>query len=168
MNKKPKAESFNINELQPVPHQAELELMNSKFHVMQIGGKARILMFIKTPTGTDDALREMVTFMAFPDFKALQDVKKITVTTKNKSGEEVDVKRGIGSWWLDQEQRDQYSGLVFLPGQDKVIGTDDNRHFNLWRGFGIVPKPGQWPLLRRHIELVLANGNKVHAEYILN
>jgi hypothetical protein len=37
---------------------------------------------------------------------------------------------------------------------------------NLWRGFGSEPKPGEWPLLRRHILDVLCSGNKEHAQYM--
>ncbi len=37
---------------------------------------------------------------------------------------------------------------------------------NLWRGFGVEPKPGEWPLLRRHILDVLCSGNKEHARYM--
>ena len=38
---------------------------------------------------------------------------------------------------------------------------------NLWRGWGIEPHPGDWSLLRRHIEEVLAGGNKEAADYII-
>jgi hypothetical protein len=159
---------LDISVSQPFPHQVELDLMNAKFHVIQIGGKARVLMFVKTPTGGNDQFREMVTFMSFADFKQLHDVKKIKITITRGNGKEAEVRRGIGSWWLDQEQRDQYGGLVFLPGKDKVIGTGDNRHFNLWRGFGVTPRAGKWLLLRLHIEMVLAKGNKANATYIIN
>jgi hypothetical protein len=40
--------------------------------------------------------------------------------------------------------------------------------FNLWRGWAVEPKTGDWSLMQRHILDVLAAGNREHAEYILN
>jgi hypothetical protein len=38
---------------------------------------------------------------------------------------------------------------------------------NLWRGWGVEPKPGDWSLMRRHIKEVLAGGNAEAADYII-
>jgi hypothetical protein len=48
-------------------------------------------------------------------------------------------------------------GPTVLPGQV----------FNLWRGFGVDPKEGDWSLLRNHVHEVLANGDARFADYIL-
>jgi len=69
----------------------------------------------------------------------------------------------LGQWWLQHPERAQYRGVVFLPGRDKVI----NDCLNLWTGWGIEPVQGDWSLIRQHIEVVIANGNKEFAEYVV-
>ncbi len=69
----------------------------------------------------------------------------------------------LGHWWLKHRDRRQYEGITFQPGQ----GQEVDGRLNLWRGWGIEPRPGDWSLLRRHIEEVLAGGNKEAADYII-
>jgi hypothetical protein len=38
---------------------------------------------------------------------------------------------------------------------------------NLWRGFGITPKPGDWSLMRDHIFNVICSGNQEHFDYLI-
>jgi hypothetical protein len=49
-------------------------------------------------------------------------------------------------------RRKQYRGVTFVPAGAPVI---DGR-LNLWRGWGVEPKRGEWPLLREHMFEVLA------------
>jgi hypothetical protein len=53
--------------------------------------------------------------------------------------------------------------VTFLPGGEKVV----DECLNLWRGWGINPQEGEWRLIREHIEGVIADGNKVAAEYVV-
>jgi len=39
---------------------------------------------------------------------------------------------------------------------------------NLWQGWGVEAKPGDWGLIREHIEEVIAGGNKVFGDYVLS
>jgi hypothetical protein len=70
-----------------------------------------------------------------------------------------------GSWWLSHPQRRQYSGVIFKPGdaRERIDGK-----LNLWRGWGVEPKPGDWSLLRDHIAEVLAAGDEAVDAYIMN
>lgn len=38
---------------------------------------------------------------------------------------------------------------------------------NLWRGWGLEPKKGRWPLMRDHVEQILAAKNVKVADYII-
>lgn len=64
-------------------------------------------------------------------------------------------------WTRDGRRRYYPEGLVLDPGR-----PDDGRAYNLWRGFGVEPKPGDWSLMRDHIDRILASGNADHARYI--
>jgi hypothetical protein len=64
--------------------------------------------------------------------------------------------------WRASHQRRYYPrGFVLDPGREHP-GT-----FNLWRGFGVEPRQGDWSRLRAHILLVLAAGDEDHADYIV-
>jgi len=43
-----------------------------------------------------------------------------------------------------------------------------NECLNLWQGWGVEPKAGDWRLIREHIEVVLAGGNEEFADYIIH
>jgi Family of unknown function (DUF5906) len=55
----------------------------------------------------------------------------------------------------------RYDDLVFIPGAEREIGSQ----LNLWRGFGVVPKKGSWPLMRAHMREVMAGGNDEQDSY---
>jgi hypothetical protein len=38
---------------------------------------------------------------------------------------------------------------------------------NLWRGFGVAPKPGDWSLMRAHIFKVVCSGNQKNFDYLI-
>ncbi|USA39879.1 RepB family DNA primase [Pelagerythrobacter marinus] len=70
----------------------------------------------------------------------------------------------VSKLWVSSPRRRVYTrGLTLDPGGDS--GRDA---YNLWRGFDIEPRPGDWSLMREHIRRVLARGNEAHASYILN
>jgi hypothetical protein len=53
---------------------------------------------------------------------------------------------------------------VFEPAGERII----NGRLNLWQGWGVDPKRGDWSLMRRHIEEILAGGNKEYIAYLIN
>lgn len=50
--------------------------------------------------------------------------------------------RPLGSWWVKHPRRRQYDGVVFDPAPDRTHA----RLYNLWRGWAVEPKPGDWSL----------------------
>jgi hypothetical protein len=129
-----------------------LDRMNAEFFVVSIGGKVGVGTFRKetSPNGTH---REVLEFYAAPAFRLLKDIERIKIGSKSV---------GIASWWLKQPGRRTYSGLKFAPGQ----GEEDGR-LNLWRGFVVEPRPGNWSLMREHIYNVLAAGSKRGGDYVI-
>ena len=65
---------------------------------------------------------------------------------------------------LEHPKRRQYEGVDLVPNAPKEL---PNGTLNLWRGFGVVPKQGEWQLMVRHIYDVLASGDDRAADYIL-
>ena len=138
-----------ILEYREVDKDATLERMNEKYCIMPFGGKVRVLAF------EQEMNRSVMTFYSAADFKLMHD----NVIISADEGKTI----GKGSWWIKHPLRRQYEGLVFVPGLPRVI---DGRWLNMWQGWGIIPRQGSWPLLRKHIDDVLANDIKSDADYI--
>lgn len=65
--------------------------------------------------------------------------------------------------WLSWLKRRQYlGGVVFDPG-----GAIRRGVYNLWRGWPIPPKGGDWSVIREHIYEVLCSSNDSWFEYVL-
>jgi hypothetical protein len=52
--------------------------------------------------------------------------------------------------------------VIFVPGADKVVYGC----LNLWQGWGVEERRGDWSLIRAHIREVVAGGNKVFGDYV--
>ena len=72
----------------------------------------------------------------------------------------------LSKYWFDWEHRRQYCGrgVVFEPGGQPQIAGD---MLNLWRGFGVEPKQGDWSLMRNHIRDVICSGNEELFQYLI-
>jgi hypothetical protein len=64
--------------------------------------------------------------------------------------------------WLRSAHRRQYKGIIFDPVRQH------EGWLNLWRGWSIEAKPGDWSLLRELIRDVLTDGDAASFEYVLN
>jgi hypothetical protein len=72
-----------------------------------------------------------------------------------------------GDKWLRWSGRRQHSHVVFNPTCEPVENRS-GEPFNLWVGFAVTPRPGDWSLLHDHIRDVICNGNMVIFTYVLN
>lgn len=69
----------------------------------------------------------------------------------------------LGQLWLDSRKRRFYRGIELCPNGAKA----NEGYYNLWKGFSVEPKKGDWSLYGKHILEVLACNNVVHADYIV-
>ena len=51
----------------------------------------------------------------------------------------------LATHWMHHPQRRQYEGIVFAPGRDVP------NHYNLWRGFAVVARPGDCSRFLAHL-----------------
>ena len=108
------------------------------------------------------AITEGGTELAYQSFSSFKDrYLNRYIEMPNVKG----LMRGIQTapYWLAHPDRRQYEGLDIVPNGPAVL---PNGYLNLWRGWGVDPKPGSWKLLRRHVEEVLANGSQTFADYM--
>jgi len=64
--------------------------------------------------------------------------------------------------WLRSPDRRTYKGIIFDPARQH------EGWLNLWRGWSVEPRPGDWSLLRELIRDVLTDGDAASFEYVLN
>jgi hypothetical protein len=120
--------------------------LNARHAVIgSIGGKCRIMSWESTGG------YEVPVFQSFDDFR-------------NRYSNRLIGDKKLGTAWLSWPGRRQYDQLVFRPHDPRTV---IDGCFNLWRGFGVEPKPGDWSLMQNHIKEILANGDDRIARYIL-
>lgn len=127
-----------------------IEEMNNRYCAIQIGGKFRILTF-------DD--QHTPTFFRIDDFKNFHMNQLVPVS--DAQGKTRWVPKG--QWWLTHRDRRQYDGLIYQPGE----GSEIKGQLNLWRGWGVEPRKGDWRRLRAHIREVLSADNEKVDDYII-
>ena len=70
--------------------------------------------------------------------------------------------RPLAKLWMEWDQRRTYEDIVFDPSN-----TSGPRVYNLFRGFPVEPKQGDWSKLRQHMLEVLCNDNQEHFTYLM-
>jgi hypothetical protein len=140
----------------PDPAVELLSRLNSKHAVTLLGGKVSILSEVEnTVTGCPD-----VNFSSVSDFMTLyRNREKVPVPSQSGRGHKY---VNCASWWLDHPARREFSGVVFDPGKPM------NGYYNLWRGFSVVPKEGDWSKFGEHILQNICGGNEAHFNWLMD
>lgn len=82
-----------------------------------------------------------------------------TIVVDDSEGNEKQVR--VTEPFLKRAKR--FEGLIYAPAQGEVVSG----HLNMWKGFGIEPKPGDWSLMRQHMVEVLAGNHEDQADYLM-
>jgi hypothetical protein len=138
-----------------------IEAMNNRHAIIDnVGGKTVIAGWEPSPL---DPAKLVVAFQNKESFLLRYSNRYATVDVADGKGGSQQRLIALGNWWLSHRQRRQHRGITFFPDGPKVI----NQCLNLWQGWGVEPKAGDWSLIQEHIELVLASGNAEFADYII-
>jgi hypothetical protein len=129
---------------------------NEKHFILTIGGSTRIGELTRDAFGHDGVL----VLSTERDFRLRYKDRRHAVTDGNGSSKVV----SLADYWLGHPDRRQYGGVTLEPGQPRDL---PNGWLNLWSGFGVTPRKGDWSLMRRHVTEILAGGDPKDAEYIL-
>jgi hypothetical protein len=141
-------EQRHAGETTAPPSEADklLANLNVDHCVVLDGARTMVLRFEETEydAGGEHYIIRVPMFLRFTDFRNLYLHRRI------KLGE--DRSKDWGKWWLTHPLRRQYEGVIFKPGAPQVV----NGKLNLWCGWGVEPKRGEWGLMREHLYEVLA------------
>jgi hypothetical protein len=68
--------------------------------------------------------------------------------------------------WMEWPERRQYDGVIFRPvGIGKTYQND--RFYNMWRGFSVKPEAGDCSRILHHLKEVTCDGNTEHFNYLM-
>jgi hypothetical protein len=127
--------------------------LNEKHAVIMVGGKAQVLNEIIDPIFK----RPDFTLSSPFDFKTQYGNKKIP--DPKKPDKEV----SIAKIWLENPgRREHLGGIIFDPS-----AKPDPHYYNLWKGFTVEPKKGDWSLFKNHILEIIAGGKTSIFQWIL-
>jgi hypothetical protein len=132
----------------------DLAEMNADHAVVKIGGKTRVMSFEESA-----AFRgcKVPVFSSVSDFCAYHLKRKKKIET-DKGTKIV----GIGKWWIDHADRQQYAGVVYAPGETL------SNVYNLWTGFSCKPIKGGCGRYLEHLRENVCSGDDHHYDYFLN
>lgn len=147
-------EAQNIGQSQECVKQAQdvVSELNQNHAIINIGGKIRVIKEHMDPTSKE----LIMDFLSIPDFHVYYANKKVPDPENPKK------KRPKSKLWIEDPGRREYEGIVFEPAKIDVPG-----YYNLWRGFAIEPKKGDWSLYYRHIIDNIADGNQELGDWVI-
>lgn len=139
---------------------SNIQLLNRKHCVLlQEGGKTRVLSW---EDGEGGGIIPVL--QTFKDFENRYCNQSESVDKVSANGKPFTAQVPLGKWWLEHPSRRQYISLKFDPKKP----SEFDGYLNLWQGWGVEPRKGDWSVMKRHILEVLASGNQSYADYIMN
>jgi hypothetical protein len=114
---------------------------------------------IASLTYDDDLKRERLVFSREQDIRLLYKHRHYLVGFTKKGNE---VWKDLGTAWLEDWRRRTFDRIALIPSGPVPAGV-----FNLWRGFGVSPAKGEWPLFQEHLLKVACAGNEEHYRYLI-
>ncbi|GHV55332.1 hypothetical protein FACS1894206_09610 [Deltaproteobacteria bacterium] len=136
-----------------------LNTVDSIFFVSRCGSKSFVYQI---PNNMNDDLQSL----SHNEFKNLYEHKIWEKLVDVKKGVPVyhDVKYFLD--WKKNEHRRQYSyGIKFFPGQ--LSEYESKKYYNLWRGFPVEGKQGEFPKIEYHFKHVWCRDNMEHYNYLM-
>jgi hypothetical protein len=122
--------------------------MNKSMAVVMPGGKARVMV-----EQFDEVFRRWRY-----DFATFRDIRDYYGDRLVGRGEHADT---LGNAWLKHHQHRKYRDVIFAPD-----GKVPEGYFNLWRGWAVQPKPGDWNLYEEHLFENVCQNDIEQLEYV--
>ena len=123
--------------------------------VVNEGGKALVYTSRRDPSTN----RRYYDRSSFDDFKKLYLNRTIAIADRDGN---ITYKKLAPMWLGSRKRREYLNGVVFDPSGKQASGV-----LNLWEGFAVASKPGDWSLMRSHIRDVICGGNQEHFAYLM-
>ena len=143
------------------PNVALNELNKRHAVITNLGGKCVVMEWVASQI--DDRWEEP-SYQTFAAFKERYANKYVEIVLEATGKLQKIGAMPVAPWWLAQPSRRQFDGLDLVPNGPAILRGN---RLNLWRGWGVEPKEGDWSKLRHHMWVVLANEEKRSDDYIV-
>ncbi len=127
--------------------------LNKYYAAVIIGGKLRIMEEYTDQSMKEDSIR----FLSTADFITFYSNKKVMIGSGDKQS-----LKPIGGIWVQDKNRRTYHDIVFDPTR-----TANSYSYNLFKGFAVEPKQGNWSLMDNHILEVICNSEANLYKYVM-
>lgn len=134
------------------PFQA-IDMVNKEYAIASVGAKTIILR----ERYDYQMERPVVDYMNTTDFNLKWSGKKVVYI--DSDGKEQQTK--LSQFWIESDLKRSYEQVVFDPG------NEDDRNYNLWRGFTVEPKEGDITPFLNHIKRVICGDDEDNYNYVL-
>lgn len=142
-------ESLPLEPIQIIPQIDQIMgELNEEYAIVSLDGQAVIMQEITAQDG-----RVSIVFRGQKDFNLILQNRYVV----DRNGVVVSAAYA----WLRHPARRQYNRVVFEPSGNIELGD-----YNLYRGLGVIPREGDYSLLRKHILEVICDGNELIFNYI--
>lgn len=138
-----------------LPSPSFVDEFNRDHALVLIEGRCRIIR-----EGADAEGVPYYDFMKREDFVLFHANRNETVKTGNGKTATFNA----GQEWLRHPARRTYSKVTFDPARRQDLPGV----YNMFRGFGATPAPGDWSLMEEHIRDVVCAGNDVHFRWVMS
>lgn len=145
--------SPQTSEAPSIGGEAAIERMNAIHFVVSAAGKTVVITEEQDPV----LKRRVLLRSSFEDIRNLYNNQRVALLGDDGRPQS----KPLGHYWLDHPKRRQYPGMVCAPGEDA------HGYFNLWQGFSVKEKAGDWSLMQGHIRDNICAGNPEVYGYIL-
>jgi hypothetical protein len=133
-----------------------LRVFNQKYAVVNEAGK----VVIYCPKRDEQLKRDTIERILFEDFRRMYMNQRIEVGVSKKGNA---IYADFGTVWLEHLDRRQFLGGVVMDPTNKAPADC----WNLWKGFAVEPKRGDWSLMRNHIRDVICGGDETLFDYVM-
>jgi hypothetical protein len=139
------------------PVTAVIDELNARYMVVNENGKAMVY-----EPGYDPILcRNRFDRISFEDFQRLYLNRLVQVSIDEKGNPQF---KTYAQVWLRHRRRRQYIGGVRF---DPSGATPEPDVLNLWKGFTVSPKAGDWALMRSHVFSIICDSDPVRFDYLM-
>ncbi len=145
---------------------AHIAEMNNRHANVLMGGKNRIM---RRKVGKLKDHESRYEFIAARELEMLYADTLIQTGWREVRGEKKAIYRDHLNAWLKHKNCRKYiEGVKFEPHPHGTANPCVEGQFNLWAGYAVEPKAGDWSLLDRHISEVMCEDNTELYEYVMN
>lgn len=131
---------------------SKMAVLNKRHAVVQRqGGKVRIM------TEAHERGHLQIRWTSRAEFAIMYPKKfQVGVSTSGKP-----ITKCLAEAWIENDKRRTYTGIELAPDGDLSPG-----YYNLWQGFAVEPKQGDWGLYRDHLRLLVKH-DEDHLQYVI-